>query len=425
MGVFVHHGNHCDINDQLPHGSKNTSQIKGDANCHHNGDVKTDVFRRLSMKNTASFDSLKGRSQVEEGNDGVELSKKPRFYNFLSHSSDETASTLSNTMASSGTKSSPKLLGGSQSSFINESVSSTMRSPGKANVLESRTRTRPRSRSSSPFHNRLASQQTKSNMLRHGAIEAKERPKEAEICASRSRDPSPFYEKLASQHTKAFTQRLQNKPPLPSEHFAVDCVPFCNIIHSSNDSLNGSEVSSITQFRFPTPPPSRRRFNKSSSDARRGHRRNQTIPSSSFSSIHERLASTETKASAIKKGLAKDTEQKKKITRPPLRSQDALYYRLAKLDTVASSRRKPSPSRRSGLTPYEMSLKKEEFRNRKPPVKNKSSVYDRLSTTGTMSSLRKQKTETNRRYKSQYETFGESCKTALMRRFEGSTHVKM
>uniref|UniRef100_A0A7S3Q4D9 Uncharacterized protein n=1 Tax=Chaetoceros debilis TaxID=122233 RepID=A0A7S3Q4D9_9STRA len=402
MGVSVEYGNRCDRNDQLPRGSKNTSQRrKCDDNVHYNGDVKANIFRRLSIKNGVIFNNLKDLSPIDEGNEGIELSKKAHYYNVSSQSSDETVS-----------------LSDSKSSATSESVSFTTRSPGKANVSDSMPRTRHRSRSSSPFHDRVVS------LLCHDATEAEKIPEEAAIIStSRSRDPSPFYERLASQHTKGFTERLRNKPSLPSEHFTVGRVPFYNNVHPSNDFPDGSEVhvsSSITRFRLPTPPPSRRRFDKSSVDSHRGLRR-----SSSFSNIHERLASTETKASTFKKGLVKDTEQKKEVVHLPLRSQDVFFHRLAKLDTVASSRRKPSPSRLRGPTPYEMSLKKEELRNRKPPIKNKSSVYDRKSTTGTMSWLRKQKTQANRRFKSEYETFGEMRKTAVMRNFEGSTRVKM
>ena len=398
MGASVEYGNRCDENDQLPRGSKNTSQRR-------KGDVKTDVYRRLSVKDRAAIYHLKDLSPINEGDEdeAMELIKKAHDYDVSSHSSDETVS-----------------LSDSKSSATSESITFTRRSP---NVSELRARTtRHRSRSSSPFHTRSVS------LLCHDTTEADERPAEkaAIISTSRSRAPSPFYEKLAYQHTKAFAERLRQKPSLPTgRQGAIRRVPFYRNVHPSNDFPDGSEVhapSSIKKrFRFPTPPPSRRRFDKNSADTSRGPRR------SSFSSrsIHEILASsTETKASTFKKGPVKDCEQKQKVTHLSLRKQDALFHRLSKLDTVASARRKPSPSRVRGLTPYELSLKKEEFRNRKPPMKSKSSVHDRQSMT-TVSWRRQQKIETNRRFKSEYETFEEMRKIALMRNFEGSTRVKM
>mmetsp|Transcript_13123 Transcript_13123/g.19129 ORF Transcript_13123/g.19129 Transcript_13123/m.19129 type:complete len:132 (+) Transcript_13123:1-396(+) len=107
-------------------------------------------------------------------------------------------------------------------------------------------------------------------------------------------------------------------------------------------------------------------------------------------------------------------------TKLPAKDQAALFYRLAREDTVSSSRIKSSPSR-PHLTPYEKARKVEELCRKKGNAENEASVYDRLSAQGTKSSLRKLQLG-QQRY-SGHETLAEGCSTGLLRKFEGSTFV--
>ncbi len=401
--------------------SKNQEQLHS----KREGSIRQEnVFERLSCQNTAAFKSLSERNKV--GKKFQESTGKPRIDKFFSNSSDETASTLSSSLSSVNA---PSVL----SSRIRRlskpclSFDSHVNSPIRG---ESTSYYGGNDPTYSRFHN--------TRVHRHAGLRPSSLPrcpthsktfnkndKEYDsVCVTppRARNASPFHERLSSQQTKASAQRLQDKPPLHKQnHFAVDHVPFIPFVHSSTGSINGSEVSSITDARFPTPPPlSRRKRNVvPTMNAVRGRVKDGRDCHDNDRRKHfDRPARPEGKT--LKKGMSTGVE-KKKITRP-FTSQDALYYRLSRAETVSSSRRKPSPLRKCALTPYEMELKKEQIMNNKVAVK-KSSVYKRLSTQGTLSSIRKIKIESNQRYNSEYETFGESCKNALMRRFEGSTFV--
>lgn len=240
----------------------------------------------------------------------------------------------------------------------------------------------------------------------------------------RDKDPSPLHERLSNHHTLSSIQkqkqlraqiaRARNPPPKPF---------YTVVAGSSNASTD--DVSALTKpsFRTPTPPRTSTRYrNIPIPPAPRYASTKKTVIDELVGNGRARSSTTpRTKKTSTFSSDARRTLQQR---RSDLKDkQDALYHRLSRQDTVASSRMKPIPLDGKILSSYEKKKKASETPKRNRSQKNE--VYDRLMNRGTKASLRKQMLNANPRYANGQETFSEGCKNFLMRDFKGSTFVRV
>ena len=300
----------------------------------------------------------------------------------------------------------------------------------------------PLSRDSSPLHDRLASHHTyaSESWLSHRAPAPKNTIHFHTVVKSDSfngtevgsismlpnegppprprrsippRGQSPLHERLANHHTLSSIQK-QKQPGLQSSirvrHASPK--PFYTVTGSSNSITD--DVSALTKPSFnPSPPRNSSRF------------RTVPVPPSP-------RYSTNRESTRARPGVPRNPSQRKKsTTRGQVRvnkdKQDALYHRLSRQDTVASSRMKPIPLHGKLRSPYEKMRRAEAEaeKTRRPKGPKNEEVYSRLISRGTKASIRKQMLNANPRYNSEHETFSEGCKHALMRNFKGSTFVRV
>jgi len=82
---------------------------------------------------------------------------------------------------------------------------------------------------------------------------------------------------------------------------------------------------------------------------------------------------------------------------------------------------KPFALKQRILCPSEKKQIAQAERN-KTPIK-RTQVYDRLISRGSKAALKMQIRQVSTKYENEHDTFAESCKNMVMRKFEGSTFV--
>ncbi len=337
------------------------------------------------------------------------------------------------------------------------------------------------------FYDRLATQETKSSTLRRAskALSLGDEGRERNVQKlSLPKDSSPFHERLAEHHTFATESRLSLKAPQ-----ATDSIPFHNVVR--NDTFHGTEVASLSMLpdarpayriakqressplherlsnhhtmssiqkqkqlinvRQPSPKPFYTVVAASSGSIGddisaltkpstfpspgRGRiaSRNRAVPmpprprySTNRGQSDNRVRQGEANSSQRKKPSIRGQQMRRNAEKKS--KQDALYHRLSRQDTVASSRMKPLPLAGKLRSPYEKMKKVEadKLESMRRTTSSKSdALYNRLSARGTKSSIRKQMLAANPRYAAKHDTFSEGCKNALMRDFKGSTFVRV
>ena len=331
-----------------------------------------------------------------------------------------------------------------------------------------------RSRESSPFHNRLAERNTKSLLLRRSQDRVEEKAvvtEEPELYGVPN-DPSPLHERLANQETYSTASKRSNKPPSkPTKR------PYYAFVRS--DSTHISKLTNASPFhsRTRTPSPA---FSRGPSPTHERLAEQHTLSSArKLTPIRARAPSPRPFYTLVTKGSFTGRDDVSEITMrqptptkqrsnsnrsnpdqhitikqpkpysrralplptssPPGRSravpksklqqkkqemhlkQDALYRRLASLDTIASSRMKPIPLKKRMLCPYEKTKMAQAERIKSPS--RRTEVYTRLISRGNKAAMKKQMFTT--RYGEDHDTFAESRKHSLLRKFEGSTFVRV
>jgi len=289
-----------------------------------------------------------------------------------------------------------------------------------SNQKESKRNTLPPiPRSPSPFHSRLAETYTKSNSLRRQQSQQENKARENDM------HKPPFYTTIAKANSfsdstvssismQSFVRRQSfNGKVSPSSYRRL---AESETRSSSMRRQKRREVKPNTSDKrrpfyttvTTTQSPAQTTFHRTSSIVKGNSRNNERIN-------QRRLPSTSRRIDKIS-GLTQRVHQSKAMR------EEQLFTRLAKQETVSSSRIK-SFSLQSKMTPYEKKAKmtKAAARAKRDGNRNNISVYDRLAYTGTASSL--QKNRNSSAYKEKETTFHESCKTALMREFKGSTFV--
>jgi len=356
----------------------------------------------------------------------------------------------------------------------------------KKNIDQNLEAPKPRrSRASSPFHDLLAGRDTKSLSLRRSQnqceVFAEEPKKHHQLC----RSPSPLHDRLAKHETYATASQRNVKPvprpaerpfyanirsahradievssisnlpnasPLParlsppvpakmrapspiydrlamshtvssaSKKSAVKAVrapsprPFYTLV--TNGSFTGRD--DVSEMSLPKPTPTRQR--RQSLRSNRDQVDTRTQPGADNAGPRSRRANT---IPLSPNGKSRDVskvkmEQKKKALKE---KQNALYHRLATLDTVSSSRMKPFALKQRYLCPSEKKQIAQAERN-KTPIK-RTQVYDRLISRGSKAALKMQIRQASTKYEYEHDTFAESCKNMVMRKFEGSTFVRV
>ena len=356
----------------------------------------------------------------------------------------------------------------------------------KKNIDQNLEAPKPRrSRASSPFHDLLAGRDTKSLSLRRSQnqceVFAEEPKKHHQLC----RSPSPLHDRLAKHETYATASQRNVKPvprpaerpfyanirsahradievssisnlpnasPLParlslpvpakmrapspiydrlamshtvssaSKKSAVKAVrapsprPFYTLV--TNGSFTGRD--DVSEMSLPKPTPTRQR--RQSLRSNRDQVDTRTQPGADNAGPRSRRANT---IPLSPNGKSRDVskvkmEQKKKALKE---KQNALYHRLATLDTVSSSRMKPFALKQRYLCPSEKKQIAQAERN-KTPIK-RTQVYDRLISRGSKAALKMQIRQASTKYENEHDTFAESCKNMVMRKFEGSTFVRV
>jgi hypothetical protein len=341
-------------------------------------------------------------------------------------------------------------------------------------------------RNTSRVYDRLAMRETKSASLYRNSTRSKNSQDKAELTVKRlalPRDSSPLHDRLASHHTYASESWLSHRAPAPKS-----TIHFHTVVKS--DSFNGTEVGSISMLPNEGPPPRPRRSIpprgqsplherlanhhtlssiqkqkqpglQSSIRVRHASPKPFYTVTGSSNSITDDVSaltkpsfnpspprnssrfrtvpvppsprySTNRESTRARPGVPRNPSQRKKsTTRGQVRvnkdKQDALYHRLSRQDTVASSRMKPIPLHGKLRSPYEKMRRAEAEaeKTRRPKGPKNEEVYSRLISRGTKASIRKQMLNANPRYNSEHETFSEGCKHALMRNFKGSTFVRV
>lgn len=247
--------------------------------------------------------------------------------------------------------------------------------------VKERQETPPRPRSPFPFHTVVKSNSfcgtDVSSITRSPRSESKKFENKNGRRKLSHRDSSPIHDRLAAKHTKSSVWRMEEQKNMQPR--IETSSPFYTVV-GSNSSCD-SDNSPSTE------------------DYRKGRNRITGVlpPQSSY-----------TRPS---KGALKDNGPKPRNVIPASK-QDALFYRLSKVDTVSSSKMKSSPSHLC-LTKYEKRLKAEELSKKKGPVRRDDSVYNRLVSQGMKSSLRKLMLG-QQRYNG-HETMAEGCRTVLLR----------
>ena len=234
------------------------------------------------------------------------------------------------------------------------------------------------------------------------------------------RDGSPLHERLANHHTLSSIQKQKQLVMGSPKVRHSSPKPFYTVVTGSANSIT-DDVSALTKPSFepllpafrrhrnvPAPPPPRYSSNRARSSAKP---RTTSRPAP--------VRSSSQKMKSIPRG------QQQKVRGIRNCSQDALYHRLSRQDTVASSRMKPLPLDGKILLPYEKIKRAEADSSNRLSKGKTDEVYNRLSSRGTKASIRKQMMQANPRYNSEHETFSEGCKNALMRNFKGSTFVRV
>jgi hypothetical protein len=255
----------------------------------------------------------------------------------------------------------------------------------------------------------LATRETKSMQLKKDALKNDKESNSGYDLPRIPRHPSPFHSRLSESNTKSSSLRLLNKASKYTE--SVNRPPFYTTISKAN-SFSDSTVSSMSMLTIEKAEPKQKKP----------------------SSFHNRLANTETFSSSLHRQhrMNRRTEvvkQTDKKNRRPFYTTvvDSSKNRSKRSNTPLRSRYAPS---RSEVVP-KISVYGEQRRRNLAKVSNEEpkqavsrsrvSVYDRLSKTGTASSL--QKNRNSLYYKKEEKTVHESCQTALMRDFKGSTFV--
>ena len=220
------------------------------------------------------------------------------------------------------------------------------------------------------------------------------------------RAPSPFHERLAERHTVSSARKLSTiraRAPYPR--------PFYNVVIKGSFITGRDDISEIT-MRQSTPTKQRNNSIRSNLDQHLTIKQtkpfSRRVPLLPPSSQHGR-------SRAIPKSKLHQKKQEKHL------NQDALYRRLASLDTIASSRMKPIPLNQRMLCPYEKAKIAQAERNKSPS--RRTEVYTRLISRGNKAAMKKQMFTT--RYGEGHDTFAESRKKSLLRDFKGSTFVRV
>jgi len=412
---------------------------------------------RLSQRSTQAFKILKDSSHNKMDGHGVAM--QPNYSSYVTASGDSsyvTVSTLSSSTASSDDKT--------------------------KSVSDDNTKTSATDRASSPFHDHLVASDTKSVALRRAKnqcdVFAEEPKKHHQLC----RSPSPMHERLARHETYATASQRSTKPvPRPAErpfYAFVGSSPRADIKVSSISNLSnssplpsrvsppvhakmrapspiqlamlhtgssGSMKSAVKTLRAPSPRPFYTLVTNGSFTGR-GDISKMTAPEptptrqarQSFRIQHDEV---DTRAqpdaddartrfrlpnpiplspTGKSRGVSTAKEQKRKALQD---KQNALYHRLASLDTVASSRMKPIPLKQRYLFPSEKKQISQAERNKTPIKRNQ--VYARLISRGSNAAIKMQIHQASTKYENEHDTFAESCENFLMRKFEGSTFVRV
>jgi len=240
---------------------------------------------------------------------------------------------------------------------------------------------------------------------------------------AKMRAPSPIHDRLAMLDTVSSASKKSAVRTLraPSPR------PFYTLV--TNGSFTGRD--DVSEMTVPKPTPTRQTRQSSRSrhdqvdtrtpsdadDARPRFQRVSPMPHSPTRKSRGLPLSPTRKSRGV--STAK-TEQKRKALQE---KQNALYHRLATLDTVASSRMKPIPLKQRYIFPSEKKQISQVERNKTPIKRNH--VYDRLISRGNNAALKMQIRQASTKYENEHDTFAESCKNLLMRKFEGSTFVRV
>jgi len=336
----------------------------------------------------------------------------------------------------------------------------------KDDSLPVKTRRPSRLRASSPFHDRLAERETKSLMLRRAQENVTEDTKLCRI----PNDPSPLHERLAKRETFSTASKRNKKPsfkPTKPPYYTVVKSDCTHISKLTNPSPMNSRTctSSPTVARRPSPAHERHHaLQPTLSFARKTSRIKARAPSprpfytlvtkGSFTGRDDVSEITMRQPTPSRQRgnsicsnpdqhlTTKDPRPYSRLYLPPSSKsemcpfgdkpkkeqkeldmhlkQDALYRRLASLDTIASSRMKAIPLNKRMLCPYERKKITEKAERDALLPSGPTEVYTRLISSGNKAAMQKQ------RYSEDYhDTFAKTCKNSLLRKFEGSTFVRV
>jgi hypothetical protein len=224
--------------------------------------------------------------------------------------------------------------------------------------------------------------------------------------------PPPIYDRLAMSHTISSASKKSAvkavRAPSPRHFYTL----------VTKGSFTGRD--DVSEMSLPKPTPTRQR--RQSLRSNRDQVDTRTQPGAGTTGPRSRRANT---IPLSPNGKCRDVskvkmEQKKKALKEKL---NALYHRLATLDTVSSSRMKPFALKQRILCPSEKKQIAQAERN-KTPIK-RTQVYDRLISRGSKAALKMQIRQVSTKYENEHDTFAESCKNMVMRKFEGSTFVRV
>ena len=316
----------------------------------------------------------------------------------------------------------------------------------------------------------LASQPTTSMKLRREALEKEKEEQNRNELPPIPRSPSPFHSRLSETYTKSYTMRQDKKEPKKNSIYDKR-PPFYTTIAKAN-SFSDTTVSSVSMLSFKKATKKATRTSSSfhnrlavsqtiSSSLYRQERKdernrietkietNQPKKKPFYTTVIPQLPkSPSRKISSFDVRLGMATRDRRFMSSTMQKVLNAAYTDLnegnldstprpssarsstARPSTVRPSTVRPSTARSSTarLSPPKLSTTRPNTarpNSERPRTarqrKSGPSVYDRLSKTGTVSSL--QRNRNSLQYKEEVKTLHESCKTALMREFKGSTFV--
>lgn len=254
---------------------------------------------------------------------------------------------------------------------------------------------------------------SKSNSFSHSTITSVSdySPRKA---PSKGIDSSLVHMRLSESHTKSTSMRRSQSKKRTSLS-GTKKPPFYTTISKAN-SITGPAITSVPDY---SPQKASSKGKKISS------------------TFHNRLMETETYSSS----LLRRTQAEKIAFNKYKSNKKPFYYSANTAEKVENTRPNMTrnkkrvatngiPTKSRGSSTYLSSpvlqkvivhTKIETLAPVNTPLSRKQSVYDRLAYTGTVSSLHANRKSLS--YKPEEKTFGEYCKTALMRDFNGSTQV--